>query len=264
MANLTIITINYNDYNNLLKTAQSIEPLLKNFEWVVVDGNSTDGSVEFLNKYGDYENVVIKSEKDSGIYDAMNKGVDLSNNEFLLFLNSGDTLQRDSIQKIDDAIENYYFDIFVFGIDISDSSGKLGAHRKVTDDLDKLKCYPSIPHQSAIISKDCLIKNDYFDLSYPLAADYHFFCKAWHSGYCEFGFFLDKKISVFYQDGVSSNLNNSLKLNSEFSRIQKNIFGRPCARQILYLYIRYLFGFIPRGERLFRLLKRIILRGINS
>lgn len=98
---ITVITINYNDREGLLRTLESVRrQTVKNFEYIVVDGGSTDGSVDVIKEN---ESIISKwvSEPDSGIYNAMNKGVGMGGGDFCLFLNSGDTLHSDdSIEKM--------------------------------------------------------------------------------------------------------------------------------------------------------------------
>src|SRR5687768_15687660 len=89
---ISVITINLNNQIGLRKTLESVvNQTSESFEYIVVDGSSTDGSVEVLNKYKD-RIAHLRSEKDTGIYHAMNKGIKLAKGEYLLFLNSGDWL----------------------------------------------------------------------------------------------------------------------------------------------------------------------------
>jgi len=110
MFTLTIITINYNNLSGLQKTLKSVlNQTSKNFEYIIVDGSSTDGSIEVIKQY---ENSSIEyfswiSESDSGIYNAMNKGIGLAKGEYIQFLNSGDILaSNDVIEKMLQGIEN--------------------------------------------------------------------------------------------------------------------------------------------------------------
>lgn len=89
---LTIITINYNNCLGLEKTLESISiQTNRDFEYIVIDGASTDGSVEIINKYAQYIDYYV-SEPDKGIYDAMNKGALQAHGLYLMYLNSGDRL----------------------------------------------------------------------------------------------------------------------------------------------------------------------------
>ena len=87
---LSIITINYNNRDGLQKTIDSVvSQTWRDFEWIVIDGGSTDGSKELIEKYQEHF-AYWCSEPDKGVYNAMNKGVAKANGEYLNFMNSGD------------------------------------------------------------------------------------------------------------------------------------------------------------------------------
>ena len=89
---ITIITVVRNDVGHLESTMQSVlQQTLSEIEYLVIDGDSSDGTVELIKKYSDKLTRWI-SEPDKGVYDAMNKGIALSTGDFVYFLNSGDTL----------------------------------------------------------------------------------------------------------------------------------------------------------------------------
>jgi len=89
---LSIVTVCYNEEDDIEKTCRSIQSqVFKNFEWIVIDGGSTDKTLCILNKYKDNITKII-SEKDDGVYDAMNKGISFAKGEYVLFLNGGDYL----------------------------------------------------------------------------------------------------------------------------------------------------------------------------
>jgi glycosyltransferase involved in cell wall biosynthesis len=120
---LSIITVNLNNSHGLAKTLASIETQQAlSFEHIVIDGLSTDGSLEVLEsrcykRFSWNENSlkVYLSEKDSGIYNAMNKGLSLASGKLIMFLNSGDTLKTNGILKlITDSQEDY--DVIYGGI----------------------------------------------------------------------------------------------------------------------------------------------------
>ena len=101
MKKLSIVTVNYNNIEGFRETYKSIaEQTFRDFEWIVVDGGSTDGSKEFLMAH-QTETSWCCSEKDSGIYNAMNKGILHAEGEYVLFMNSGDTLyESTTIEKV--------------------------------------------------------------------------------------------------------------------------------------------------------------------
>jgi glycosyltransferase involved in cell wall biosynthesis len=99
---LSIITINYNNASGLRKTLESVfNQAFRDFEYIVIDGNSTDGSVELIKQYEDssVENFSWISEPDTGIYNAMNKGIRMAKGEYVQFLNSGDVLAANDVTE---------------------------------------------------------------------------------------------------------------------------------------------------------------------
>ena len=94
---LSIITINLNNDTGLNKTIESvINQTLKNFEFIIIDGGSTDRSVELIKEYAGQINYYV-SEPDKGIYNAMNKGIRQAQGEYCFFLNSGDYFVNESV-----------------------------------------------------------------------------------------------------------------------------------------------------------------------
>ena len=101
MVTLSIITINYNNKKGLLKTINSIkEQSFIDFEWIIIDGGSTDGSVEIIRE-NESRIAYWISEPDKGVYDAMNKGILRANGVWLNFMNSGDTFEgKDTLRNV--------------------------------------------------------------------------------------------------------------------------------------------------------------------
>lgn len=166
---LTVITICYNDIEGLKATAKSMSQILKlNIEWVIVDGGSQDGTRQIIKDLGATQ---VVSEADDGIYDAMNKGLMLSNGEYVMFLNSGDVLRSAS------AIELLLNDDFGYSILYSDlimksQSGTTriwnsGRYRKF------LLLFGWMAPHPTFISKRKLALRYPFDTSKSISADYH-------------------------------------------------------------------------------------------
>jgi len=112
---LSIITINYNNSSGLKKTIDSVvNQLFKNFQYIIIDGGSTDGSVELIKGYETNIDYWV-SEPDSGIYNAMNKGLAKATGEYILMINSGDHFVNnevlDRVFKTPDLKDIFYGDI---------------------------------------------------------------------------------------------------------------------------------------------------------
>lgn len=96
---ISIITVCYNSCTNIEKTIKSVlSQNYDNIEYIIIDGKSTDGTIEIIQKYSNNIDTFI-SEPDNGIYDAMNKGIKHSTGEWLMFMNAGDTyISNDSLK----------------------------------------------------------------------------------------------------------------------------------------------------------------------
>lgn len=151
---LSIITINYNNRDGLQKTIKSVvSQSVHDFEWVVIDGGSTDGSRELIKKYSEYMSYYV-SEPDKGIYNAMNKGILASHGDYLLFLNSGDFLfDKNVLERVVPLLRDK--DIYVGRIN---SVGKENASEEEQADfspegiLQKLT-FTWIPHQASFFKR---------------------------------------------------------------------------------------------------------------
>ncbi|BBU82798.1 hypothetical protein EIMP300_41980 [Escherichia coli] len=97
---LSIITVAFRNLEGIVKTHASLAHLAQaddiSFEWIVVDGGSNDGTREYLENLNGIYNLHFVSEPDNGIYDAMNKGIEMAQGKFALFLNSGDIFHQDA------------------------------------------------------------------------------------------------------------------------------------------------------------------------
>ena len=111
---LSIITVVKNDEKNIEKTIKSIVfQKKKDYEYIIIDGKSNDGTITKIRKYKKKIDKII-SKKDKGIYDAMNKGLKLSKGEIIVFCNSGDFFYKNSLNKVISLFEANNYD-FVFG-----------------------------------------------------------------------------------------------------------------------------------------------------
>lgn len=168
---ISIITINLNNRDGLRKTIESVicQTYFDKIEYIIIDGGSTDGSVDVIKEYEDRISYWV-SEKDSGIYNAMNKGVDVSSGDYSLYLNSGDYLNgADVIEKVYDKLDK---DI-VYG-DENKISNMLRLS-KYPDGLDEwFFKRTALPHQSTFI-KTSLLKENKYSEDWKLLGDWKFF-----------------------------------------------------------------------------------------
>jgi glycosyltransferase involved in cell wall biosynthesis len=111
----SIITVVKNSENLIEKTIKSIiNQTYKNFEFIIIDGKSSDNTMKVVNDYKKFIHQLV-SERDKGIYFAMNKGLSLSNGEIIVFVNAGDTLEKKALEIIQKYFKNNPDIDFVFG-----------------------------------------------------------------------------------------------------------------------------------------------------
>ena len=173
---ISIITVNLNNASGLEQTIQSvIAQSYQPIEYIVIDGNSTDGSKTVIEEYAANINVVV-SEKDNGVYNAMNKGIAKSKGEYLLFLNSGDTLMPNNpLQKLVDGSNNA--DI-VYG-NIKTTEGNKSREVIFPSKLSfKFFYINSLPHPCTLIRKKLFDTLGLYREDFTIVSDWAFFTLA--------------------------------------------------------------------------------------
>jgi glycosyltransferase involved in cell wall biosynthesis len=216
MPKISIITINYNNLEGLKRTVESVvNQTWQEFEFVVIDGASTDGSVAYIESQGSQIDYWV-SEPDKGIYHAMNKGIAKATGEYLLFLNGGDHFFNNDVLEQNHNVLNLV-DIIYFNLHVVNSKS------------DFIKTYPeklsfsyfvkdTLPHQASFIKASLFEKVGLYDEGLILLSDWKFFldciCK-YNSTYLK----IDGLLTTFYFDGISSDFNNSELLNKERNQV---------------------------------------------
>jgi glycosyltransferase involved in cell wall biosynthesis len=211
---LSIITVCYNEEKDIIKTCESvISQKFIDYEWLIIDGGSKDKTLENIKKYQPYITKLI-SEKDEGIYDAMNKGIKIAKGEYLLFLNSGDSLLNSDI-LLEVFKTNHSFVDIIYGdcISLQKDGSKIDWIQPQKVNLDFFCGFTGINHQSAFIKKDLFLKYGYYDTSYKSTADSEKWC-CFYKNKVVF-----KKINTYISlvkgfDGMSS-LEKNIKIISE-------------------------------------------------
>ncbi len=170
----SIITVNYNNKEGLRKTIESvIHQSFRDFEYIVIDGGSTDGSVDVLKEYDQQINYWV-SEKDSGIYNAMNKGISIAHGEYLNFMNSGDCFY--SYDILERVAKYQYNTDFIVGRDYHYNEGKRQGHASILPPRTTMIHFfvATLDHQSSFI-KRALFEDSLYDENHRLVSDWIFF-----------------------------------------------------------------------------------------
>ena len=197
---ITVITVVYNDVNGLKKTIESvINQSYHLIEYLIIDGGSTDGTIETIKNY-DKNISKWLSEPDKGIYDAMNKGIDMATGDWVIFMNAGDWFYNN------DVIGNIFKKLH------KDTQLIYGNHEVVYDTYIKVKkAKPEselwkgmiCSHQSLFVKAELLKENKFNYLSYSIVADYHFMFNSWISN-LKFQY-VNTRVACYQSGGISEN-----------------------------------------------------------
>lgn len=204
---LSIITINYNNAEGLRKTMESVfVQTCRDFEYIVVDGSSTDGSIDVIRTSAlQAEGLDFKwiSEPDTGIYNAMNKGLKMAHGEYTLMLNSGDFLVDEYV--IERIVPELYTEDIVQGNLIQEYPNRTirfrGYGRSNISFLDVLEA--QFPHQAMFIKLSAMEEYGYYDESYKKGSDTYFFITSLGLGNATYRY-VDLDITNFDVNGISS------------------------------------------------------------
>ncbi|MDC1278965.1 glycosyltransferase [Candidatus Pelagibacter ubique] len=167
----SIIVVSYNTKKKLIKTLNSIKKqTYNNYEIVIIDGLSTDGTINFVKKNRN-KKIKFFTEKDNGIYDAMNKGIKKANGQWTLFLNSGDIFVDQNILINVNAIIKKKSDI-IFGNTIIKNKDLTYNH--YSEFISNYSLQIPFCHQS-VFTRTKLLKQNLFNLKYKICADFNLF-----------------------------------------------------------------------------------------
>ena len=170
----SIITVNYNNKEGLRKTIESvIHQSFRDYEYIVIDGGSTDGSKEVLKAY-DAQISYWVSEPDGGIYQGMNKGIAKATGDYLNFMNYGDCFYSSEILE---KVSSYQSDAdFIVGKDYHYNNEINKGHASLQPTRTTMMHFfiATLDHQSSFIKRE-LFKDSLYDESYQLVSDWIFF-----------------------------------------------------------------------------------------
>ncbi len=223
----SIITVSFNSGAKLRETLQSISgQTCQDYEVVIKDGGSTDGSTDFL-KNGEqgWNRVRFYEGKDKGIYDAMNQAVEYAVGEFVLFLNCGDMFADERVlERVAAVIEEHQTkkEAVFYGDTLSEKNGvSIASAPEITG----FTCYRNIPcHQSCFYSTE-LCRRKPYDLQYKIRADYDHFLWCYYQGGAEF-IHMDFPVSSYEGGGYSESKENRERDKQEHRQITAAYMSR--------------------------------------
>ena len=172
MLKVSLITVCYNSEKTIEKTIKSVlSQDYNNIEYIIIDGHSTDSTMSIINKYKSNISMIV-SEKDDGIYDALNKGSKLSTGDIIGFLHADDSYPDNRI--ISNMIRKFTthkeLDIILGDVIFTDKNGNKGRFYSGKNFNFNLGIMP--PHPSVFIKKSCYENFGYFNTKYKIASDY--------------------------------------------------------------------------------------------
>lgn len=245
MKKLTIVTVTYNAKNVLEDTIKSV--LSQNqflIEYIIIDGGSQDGTIEIIKKYEDKISF-WKSEKDNGIYDAMNKSLFYATSEWICFMNAGDEFYNNEV--VNEIFSNDNFSTF----DII-----YGNHAYIKNGIQIVKTPLNLRHiwkrmpicHQSIFTKTNVLKKYPFNLKYKYASDYDFILNYYKKSPQNF-LYINIPISIISLFGLSES--NSLVTYFEYMNISYTAYKN--------IFIKYYFYIIIIKRILINSFKKIVI-----
>lgn len=242
---MSIITVCFNARHTIEQTFQSlINQTYARIEYIVVDGGSTDGTLELIIQYKHIISNFV-SGKDGGIYEAMNKGIRMANGELIGIINADDFYAPNVLSKVAQVYQaNRNLDVIIGNCATVNSYGAV-----IRDDkphIDFQRGVVSVLHPSTFVSKQCYLNFGCFDESYRYAGDYDFFCRLANRN-ANF-FHIDTTLAFFRTGGFGTRV--GILKEKENVVITYKYWGLGAAIRVsfrmLHFYLRRKFGVFLR------------------
>lgn len=223
---ISVITVVRNGVNELEQTINSVKSQsYHSIEYILVDGGSTDGTLDIINKYSDSFNFWC-SEKDNGIYDAMNKGIEKATSDFMIFMNAGDTFASPStVEQFIFSLppDNKYVDLAYGDAILVNREGK-NVYKKARNH--RYVWYGMFAVHQAIFFSTKTIANLRYDARYKVGGDYALVSKICSLKQPPKILKLNFPICIFKEGGFSYTKNGMEIGHKEYAQIKKEILGQ--------------------------------------
>ena len=251
----SVVIPTYNPGAKIIPTLESVVTQTPKSlrEILIIDGASTDGTLERLRSYRDCANII--SERDHGIYDAMNKGINVARGRFLYFLGAGDRLRPNVLAEVAAVLDPFITSpdklVLAYGNVCWGTAGKIYAGRFHRSKL----LHSNICHQAAFYSRELFERLGQFSNDYPVCADYEFNLRCFGSSAVKKVYF-DRVVADYEAVGVSSSsAGYDRRFFADFSRLIRKYFG--------IRYWAYL-NFVRRPRALLRAVLRRLINSVTS
>lgn len=209
----SIITVCYNEENNIRKVIESIlNQDYLDYEYLIIDGKSNDKTIDIICDYQEKFSGKMQwiSEKDKGLYDAMNKGIQMANGKYIAFINADDVLESGILNKISYFLQEDNPDI-LYGDSINIYKYQKLTTKKIKKanpniSVNSLRNGMGVVHQSIFTRTEYIKKMGGFDINFKIGADWDFLIRSVKSGARLK--YIEEPVSTFQTDGVSARVHN--------------------------------------------------------
>lgn len=210
---ISIITPVYNAEKTIERTIISVinQQLNSQLEYIIIDGASTDRTLDIINRYRHKINIVI-SKKDKGVYDAMNKGISLATGDIIGIINSDDWYNNDALSEVEKTFLQHP-DISIVHSPVKNYVEEKYFSTFMPGDIEAMPFKMTVAHPSCFVKKEVYEQIGLFDLKYAMAADYDFILRASGQNYKFHK--VDIPLASFSLNGMTGRLFNRLKLVRE-------------------------------------------------
>ena len=244
---LSIITPVYNGESTILRSLESVSKLnLNNIEHLIIDGESNDNTLTIVRQFIlDNPKVKLFSSKDLGVYDAMNKGIDLANGKWLYFLGADDEFILNEVLNVLKLHDSYEL---VYGNVRKVQCGKFVNTYGGEFDLQKIANH-NICHQSIFYKRELFKRFGFYDLSYKIYADYKFNLTCFFSLKEDQIKFINKNVANYNVDGLSSKLemNELIQIWRELQKNYNSILNKD-AKKYIFSHLVQFYSIISKND----------------